>query len=277
MANKPLGDRDITLAREALIEEGVLAPGPNADPRSLLDTENPRSVINLAPDQVKLAILRTPLDFINMEEEELVPLAFPRVQRKQGHTRIAPSATDCRLRSAFWLEYERCQENVTKMSMRHIYSGVCSQSYFIQNWLRSKYKVAWLLKPPADYRMALEELLMYGLEEMREIMTLPVVNEATGRVDSKLADIKFKIWQAVEMRLKGAIIQKIRSENLNVNFNNDGSAPPTSAAEDDVSILDQKIAELEGTLHKTLPPAIEQLQVLAPEVVKEVVELENKS
>lgn len=274
--NKPTPERPVTLAREELIAEGLIDSFPNQDPRAILDESNPRSIINLCPKNIRAAILRTPIEFIEMDEADLVPRAFPKIQ--PGKAAPKPTPIDCRIRTAFWIEYDRCQQHMLPMLMKNIYGGVCTQSYFQQHWLSSKYKTAWLLKPPTDYRIALEELLMYGVEEMREVMSLPLTDNQ-GRVNTKLAEVKFKIWQAVEMRLKGAVIQRIRSENLNYNVDSDttGTPAPTSNAEEDVSQLDRRIAELESSLHKTLPPAVEQAAVLAPEVLKEVVELKTKS
>lgn len=268
-------DSSYRIAEEELKAEGVIPTIPNQDPRAIFDISNPRSVINLVPPQIKKAMLRVPLEFYEMDEEELVPLAFPKLQ--PGKLKPKPTPIDCRLRTAFWIEYERCQTLLTPMLWRNIYSGACTPSYFDQHWLSQKYKVAWLLKPPADYRLALEELLTYGLEEMRELMAIPLQDDA-GRVNVKLAEVKFKIWQAVEMRLKGAVIQRVRSENLNVNVNTDhqGGVTPSSNIEEDVSTLDLRIAELEKGLHQALPPAIQQAAVLAPEAMPEMVEL-NKS
>ncbi len=74
-----------------------------------------------------------------------------------------------------------------------------------------------LLLPPANYLVALKEMLVTSQERLREILEQSAVDEATGEVDTKLGELQLKIHQAVEVRVKGATIQRSEIKSLTVN------------------------------------------------------------
>ncbi len=196
------------------------------------DLEHPRSVVNLVPEAVANAIMRLPDEYVDKGEDEL-QLIFKERQ-------WAPSTLDDRIRFSFWKEYDNAQTNIRQMVMTHVYYGLCSrESFYVM--IQNKQRVAWMLCPPADYMLAAEEALTYGLEQLRDILARPHVS-MVGTVDSKAAGVKLEIVKMLDARVKGAIIQTTR--NLNVNMNANKPVVQAPRIED----IDQKIKELEDAL-----------------------------
>jgi hypothetical protein len=189
----------------------------------LREESNPRSVINLVPPYLQTQIKVIPEEFLDMEEEEL---------KVAGRCDIVEN----RLKHSFWHEYTNAQLKGRSMNLVNVYSGVCSSHYFKNSIIHNSYKLAYILIPPASYRIALDELLSISLEQIRDIMTTPH-RDAKGKVDAKLAAVKVKIADSIIMRVKGAVVQKVEQKNLNVNV--------------DVEDYDEKLRELEAQINKT--------------------------
>lgn len=180
----------------------------------LFDRTNPKAVINLLPDvsQAKVfAHSRERPDLFKMNEKEL---------RKA----TKPTPTECRLRLAFWNEFNEAIATNQPMNMSNVYTGVCTRQYFETRIMNEATCVAWLLCPPANYIVALEEMLMQSQSRLREVLEQDPVNEE-GEVNLKLAELQLKIHQTVENRLRGSTVQRtqimghIRTENTNINAN----------------------------------------------------------
>lgn len=205
-------------------------PVPAAD---LLNRMDPRSVINLVPDQVQASLIRAhqnASDLMALDEREL-------------KKRVRPTPTDNRLRVSFWNEYNRAQETMKPMQMTSVYAGVCTGEFFYREYLRRDENVAWLMRPPVNYITALEEMLVEGQDRIREILELPLVGPS-GRPDTKVGELILKTYLAIEARLKGAVAQKIESKSMNINV--DGTRAVTKAAElNSMESIQARIAEIE--------------------------------
>jgi hypothetical protein len=218
------------------VSESFMPPidGPKNE-MIIRDASHPRAVINLVPEAVARAILRLPDEYVDQGESEL-KLIFD--ERKW-----APSTLDDRIRFSFWKEYDNAQTNIRQMIMTHVYYGLCSRESFYL-LLQNKHRVAWMLCPPADYMLAAEEALTYGLEQLRDVLSRPHTT-LMGAVDARAAGVKLEIVRMLDARVKGAIIQTTRNLNVNMNANRPVVAAPK------IEDIDQKIKELEDAL-KTL-------------------------
>jgi hypothetical protein len=78
--------------------------------------------------------------------------------------------------------------------------------------------VAWILSPPASYMVRMEEALNQGLVEMRDIMSQPHIDPVTNKINTRLAEIKLKTVMFLDLRVKGAITQKIEQTNKSVSL-----------------------------------------------------------
>ena len=182
-------------------------------PLEIWDINNPASVINLLPPSVR-ALLTNAKEKVPhlLDMDERVLWKELRSQDK------SPSVSDSRLRMKFWNEYERAAALGERMNLPNIYLGVCSPDYFQNRYILMPEKVAWMLCPPASYVVKMEEALAYGVEQLRDILELPLV-DAKGRPDMKLAELKAKIVAMLDIRVKGAIVQKVENKTTSLNIN----------------------------------------------------------
>lgn len=167
------------------------------------NTENPRSVVNLVPEALRLkfeeAFAREPR-FFGLDEFGLAKLL-----RQES---LRPTPTDNRIRLKFWHEYDLVQgEERNKMNISAVLAGVCSRPYFEAYYALQPSKVAWLLTPPASYSAVAEEALAFGMEQLREILEMDNRDDR-GKLNVKLMELKAKIVAMLDLRVKGAPVQK---------------------------------------------------------------------
>jgi hypothetical protein len=206
------------------------------------DKENPRHVLNLVPEAVRNAMERIPAEFLAMDEDELEARA-PR----QKWTLV-----DRRLRTAFWIEYARAQDTGSNMQISNVFNGTCSRNYFYGTIMENKIKLAYLMRPPADYTIAMEESLNFGVARLREILDFPLWakdKDGIERPDVKVAEVILKTVTLIDQRVKGAVIQRIEQKNLNVNMGAKGTQEAEAISVDEI---DRKLAELS----QAIKPAI---------------------
>lgn len=198
------------------------------------DKDDSRSVIRLAPDTIQRRMFEIPEEIRYMSEPEL---------RKK----IRPTATDNQLRISFWLEYDRVQSrNLSKMETVNIIRGIISEDYFYNAYLKNSDRLAWMLIPPKSYTVKLTDMLEVGLEQLRETLELPHIEG--GRVNTKLLELKLKITAMMDMRLNGAIAQKVQIEqksmNMNLHVSRAGEEIEGLLESRNMEELDRKLADL---------------------------------
>ncbi len=187
-------------------------PGPEPKILDFWDRSNPRSVVNLMPRHVaecmELAAKNRP-ELFQMDERQL--------RRK-----LSPTPTDNRMRLAFWLEYDRAQAAQTRhMNMARIYEGVSSREFFETFYVTKPERVAWLLCHPHSYEVIMSEALAYGVERIREILEMPFIDKK-GKIDHRTMEMVLKTVALLDVRVKGATIQRVEQKNLNVHVGTGG-------------------------------------------------------
>ena len=202
---------DLLLPRRHRLGENPLSEYPSPASRRLIDNlprsefdysgwepfdeNDPRSLVNIIPREIKPALNAVPKEWLLLNEQELQHL----VQPEPGLNR---------LRLAFWAEYEDAQRNVRRMDL-HVLSQLTGMpSKYILAQLRSTDRMAWVLCPPASYEMFLDEALSFGMKRLREDILGMDIKYADGSVDPKKADILLKAIAFVDMRKHGGIVQK---------------------------------------------------------------------
>lgn len=223
----------------------------------VFDTSHPRSMVNLLPASVQNRVLSQPVqDLVNMPEEELEKL-------------VNPSVSIRRLRTAFWMEYERAMkaDNVmhSKIRLYSVCCSVCSEQFFLTNVVHNNYALAWIIRPLANYTVALEEALYHGINRLREILNFPLYrprmnpktgdyykDKQTGQIlydaDANAATVVLKTVALLDLRVRGAIPRTInqysqvdkRSLNMNVR-----AAQGNSKVTIDGDALDNKLLSIE--------------------------------
>lgn len=209
---------------------------------AIWDVENPQSVINLVPESVYSIFMEAKNQFpklFGLDEKELA--------NSLGKADLKPSATERRLRAAFWLEYDSAIANHRKININAVYGNVCTYEIFYSLYRRAPSRVAWLLCPPTKYQVLVESSLALGLEAMDEILELPII-DAKGRVNVKLGELKAKITAMLDQRVKGGITQRLEQKTLNLNVH--GTQKQIAAM--DVDEMEKRIRELERKEKKVL-------------------------
>lgn len=238
------------------LTENLPAELPEDAPIDIWDRTNERSVINLLPPALASNIIEASKqrpEFFQIEDERLLR----RHLRENG---TEPTPTDNRLRVAFWHEYERAQTLANpKMVISAIHAGVCSRQLFDRYMLRPE-KVAWILCPPASYTTIAEEALSFGLEQLRDILALPVQRlDAKGRVivDTKLGELQAKIVAMLDNRVKGAVKQTIENRNMNLNISTSDKQVAKAAMSGTMDQIERRLKELERRDRSRVPVEVE--------------------
>jgi hypothetical protein len=207
----------------------------------LWDRTNPRSIINLVQPGLGRALLEAAKvrgDLFEMDERTLY-----KQLRSDGKL---PTATDNRLRMNFWQEYDRAQATNRDMEIVAIYAGVCSNNYFMNRYLLMPEKVAWMACAPASYSVIMEEALAFGIEQLRDILEMPMV-DGKGRINVKLAELKAKITDMLIIRVKGAVTQKLEqtSKNMNLSITTSDATVAKQAMLGSMDAIEKRLKELE--------------------------------
>lgn len=176
---------------------------------SLYDAENPDSLINRIPPR-------------------LVPV-FERVRTKLPRTLLAderairryvsPDERDERVRLAFWDEFNASTAAGKKMSLQSFISGACSWESWVTAYEPNDKRMCWIFTPPTSYAAQMRHILHRGTERLLEVMNLPMIDEETGKVDVKVANLILRAWQLADMRVKGGVMQKLQIEQKSMNLN----------------------------------------------------------
>lgn len=196
--------------------------------QDLFDREDPRSVYNLLPEPILRRITAVPTDLLLKTEEELAEMT----------TKGRFAVLDYRLRQTFWKEYERAAANLVPMNMANVVAGVVNKSHFTGRYLTDPIRVAFMLQPPTDYKVALEETLTTLVEKLRQVADLPVHDE-DGKPIYKNIDLILKAFPHVDNRVKGGVTQRLETKSLTVSVQAEQSAPES------VDEIDLKLKELE--------------------------------
>lgn len=121
--------------------------------------------------------------------------------------------TSRQIRLSFWAEYDKCQaEKLSMVNLDYVLHGVCTNSFFANIFCNQLKNVFYILSVPPNYDKELDDMLQLGLSHLRKILELP------GN-DAKILNLKFKIFQHIDERKKGSIIQRIDQRSVNINKN----------------------------------------------------------
>ena len=164
------------------------------------------------------------------------------------------------------------------MNVSQIIGGICTKEKF-HKLLCNNAKAAWVLTPPADTVVALQETLSYGLDRVREILSLPLYRtesvkigkdefEDREMVDEKVANLMLKCVAMIDLRLHGSYVQVQKVEQKTININKNINTPDTRIVANDLSQIgdvDCRLAELREEVYK------DQKKLSAPLTVEEAV------
>lgn len=203
----------------------------------VLSESDPKSLVNLLPASIGNYLKLVPDELWLKTDSQLF---------KDGKC----NEYDSLLRHAFWIEYDRAIRAGQKMNATNIFAGIVNKSYFFKEICTNTSRLAFLATPPTDYNTRLEELLTQGLQQYREILMLPNLDDK-GRVDGRLIAVKQRIIEDVANRRRGGIINRmeVQSKNLNVNVEHNTQKPKEQTVEE----MEAELARLEAQKQHLLP------------------------
>jgi hypothetical protein len=191
--------------------------------------DQPDSIASVLPEEFLARVLLIPDDAMKLPESQL---------ESQGMV----SRQDRRVRIQFWHEYEKAAKERRQMNLQTIveHTGVPSWDGYAEKLYLNPSLFAWLMQPPAGYRLQMEEAQEIGLKRLTDIMELPIMDSA-GKVNVAVAMLILQAFKLVDQRVHGAITQRMVSVNLH------GAEPPP-AAKLDMDAVEKRIKELEAQL-----------------------------
>lgn len=228
---------------------------------TILDRDNPTSLINMVPDRLVPILLRV--------REKLPTLIF-QSEACVKH-KVKPDERDERLRLAFWDEYSTSTALKKRMSIQTILASVTNWEVWVNHYETDDLKMAWIMTPPRSYAQSMKYILHLGTERLLEIMSLPIVN-AQGNVDSKVITQILKAFQLADMRVKGGIVQRVqidqRSLNVHTGIGTEDGVNQQKQLEglslDELEKLERRITKAQRARDKEIAalPEAQQLEVL---------------
>jgi len=227
-----------------------------------LDLSNPRSLLNLVSENLRLRIAEIPDEFLNRKEHEIINLCYS--DEPDGR----PGAIDSVLRRNFWDEYNRVlADELPAMLMKNIYQETCSLQTF--NRILHDYKrLAYIITEPHRDKVKSQYALDCVWEKIIKLAKMdPEISTKTGLPDSKVWDLQLKLFQFLEQQKHGSLIHRIKQETTNLNVEVDGNKVIAQAnTEEEVrKILEQVKARL-SILPTPPQPQIEPRLVLPTEI-----------
>lgn len=193
---------------------------------AIKDQADPESLVNIVPTALAQRIRCIPNQYLEMSEAELL--------KQFSITRV-----DRLLRIAFHQELDRAKRTDGLVKLNNIFAGVTDRKTFMEDHVGKSARLAYMIRPPVDYELDLEDLLQLGLQELRAIMERPLVDE-NGRFDHKLAKIKLDTFKDIADRRRGQATQKIETKSLSVSVTKE---IPTTPEE-----IDRELQKLESEL-----------------------------
>lgn len=217
-------------------EVDQVMPHSMGDP---FDTGNPRSLCNLVPKKVREAILNPELPRKYLEMPEATMML---------HLEKHLEARDYRLRLAFWDEYNAAVQEDRLMRVDQFVVRITNIAYFYRVFVPNKYKIIFLLNPPANYKITMRELLNFSLNKMREIVSLSLLDKK-GQPNVHLIREMIKIFALADARVQGAVKQTIdinqKSMNVDMTLEEARKLKKGHQSGDPVDALDAEINRLE--------------------------------
>ena len=135
----------------------------------LFDGENPRSLMNLLPDELTKQIK----NLLTSDDAKLLGLGERELEREIARKGFMVDLNDVRLRESFWREFDRMQDEDArdpKMNMTFILKGIIIKDIFYSQYIRNYHKLAYLLSPPTAYMHRLHDALNCTTEKIRAIV-----------------------------------------------------------------------------------------------------------
>lgn len=194
-----------------------------------------RSLINLVPDHVQAAFMKS-----YQARPELFGLSEAELIKAGDIGERGCGAMTNAIRMKFWFEYDEAQAEHRPMKIKNVFAGICEKEIFIQKVLTNPVRVAWLLCRPMEYDASMSEMHQYALSRMRKVLEQEVYLH--GKYNHAVAMDQIKIFELLEIRVKGAVVQK--TMNIHANIPQKGAIPEDVKKEE----LEKRLKEIERSI-----------------------------
>jgi len=239
------GDKVDPIGAAVSVTTGMQAP-----PTDMWDEANPKSFMALLP-----AKWRQGFSDARYEKPELFEMTEKELYRHLKAEGKAPDAVVNTIRLKLWMEFERCMAGDGRRIEIFKVLGETMRCVNFEKFMLSRPdRAAWMLCPPTSYTMKVEEALNFGLDKLREILDLDVVEERTLKngdvrrmVNVKLGELQAKIVNMMDIRIHGAARQVISQTTRSMNVHMDVGARQVGEAIEGLTAeeLDRQIKSLE--------------------------------
>ena len=192
---------------------------------SILDEDNPHSLINLVPKDFATRMKGIDKSYFEMSQVDL-------------EKKVRPDDIMNRLKLRFWDEWQVALLSgvETKVEISSVYYGVCTEEYFYAKVLSKPKVLAWVITPPIDYVVTMRDVLRQGIERLSDIIRLPLVQKTpmkergeyvrdedgeimyVEKVDKAVLSEVSKIVKMLSERVHGAIVQRIDVSQKNLSL-----------------------------------------------------------
>lgn len=218
------------------------------------DKSNPVSLVSICPQVLAERIRAIPEDILEMPLKDL-------------EKAICVTEDDEMLRVCFAQEVERARRQGKPVIQANIYEGVFTAKTF-SFYIANSFKLAYIIRPFPEYETSLENILLLGLQRMKNIMKQPLVDQE-GKFDYRLAQIQISLFKDVSDRTRGASTQKVEmnSKSLSVSVTKDITHSSPIQIPDD---LDRQLLELEAqTSNEVRTLSYEEKEVKEADIISE--------
>ena len=106
---------------------------------------------------------------------------------------------------------------------------------------QSPHLLAWLMQPPPSYKLQILEAQELGLDRLSEILTLPIRDPKTGKINTGVGLLILQAIKMVDSRIHGKATER------HVQITADAGKIPEGASMD-MEAVDRRIRELESAL-----------------------------
>lgn len=224
---------------------------------SLGDRSNPDSVLSICPLEMVDVITAALAKFDNWYTHP------ERIIRQRANV----DDRDERLRLTFWDEYTSATAARRRMALSNVTTCLAHAGVYHNFYAKRLDKIAWMIYPPRNYSQSLKNILDKGLGKLQEIMELPIL-KPNGQPDVSVITQVIKVFQLVDARVKGAVVQRLHIEQKSLNVNVDGS--PQQALPDMSSMSLAQLEALEAKLARIEEAEKRMVRALPPDERKQI-------
>jgi hypothetical protein len=239
---------------------------------AFFDPNSPTSVANRAPKKIADKLLelcmRDPNAWEYLADEEALCAYLYK------HHQFKPSVVDNRIRLAFYQELEDAINTGSTMVIHRVHALSCTETAFNNMFLKSVPRALYLACRPESYELVLSETLAHGMKQLRRILDME--EREGGKLNTKLLELKVKIYAMLDLRKHGSPTQRIETKGLQINANVGSltSVPGTNQeslaalmARGDLKAIQNRISAIEHE-NKKVQGAVMEADTVEVEVVR---------